>query len=175
MTLKEQISFYKSQKVHFPFGEEDYIEIQKSDVNSGLSHFHSLREKAQTEAEGHDFFGIVLNGEVWLFPVSQKHLKSLYSKIAIDGEIDVKAFTQAVGWAPIGMPFINMSEHWKALRTNVAGVFHTVFMDKYFDNFVTATEHALDVLGDGKTVNLYEFLHELTYESASLGLFGGNV
>ena len=73
------------------------------------------------------------------------------------------------------MPFINMSEHWKALRTNVAGVFHTVFMEKYFDNFVAATEHAIETLGDDKTVNLYEFLHELTYESASLGLFGANV
>lgn len=175
MSLQDQISFYKAQKVHFPYGDEDYISIQKADVNSGLSHFHSLWEKATSTAEGHDFFGIVLHGEVWLFPVSQKHLKSLYSKVSVGGDSDVKSFSQAVGWAPIGMPFINMSEHWKALRTNVAGVFHTVFMEKYFDNFVAATEHAIETLGDDKTVNLYEFLHELTYESASLGLFGANV
>ncbi len=70
MNLKDQIQFYKTQKVHFPFGDEDYISIQKADVNNGLSHFHSLRQKAMTEAEGKDFFGIVLNQEVWLFPVS---------------------------------------------------------------------------------------------------------
>lgn len=73
------------------------------------------------------------------------------------------------------MPFINMSEHWKALRANVAGVFHTVFMDKYFSNFLKATEHALELLGEGQTVNIFEFMHELTYESASLGLFGSNI
>lgn len=57
----------------------------------------------------------------------------------------------------------------------MAGVFHTVFMDKYFTNFLKATEHAVEVLGDEKTVNVFEFLHELTYESASLGLFGSNI
>lgn len=90
MSLQDQISFYKAQKVHFPYGDEDYISIQKADVNSGLSHFHSLREKATSTAEGHDFFGIVLHGEVWLFPVSQKHLKSLYSKVSVGGDSDVK-------------------------------------------------------------------------------------
>lgn len=175
MNLKETINFYKSQNVHFPYGDEDYINIQKADIESNKSHYHSLREKAKTEAAGHDFFGIVLNGEVWLFPVSQKHLKGLYSKIKVGGDIDVIALHQAVGWAPIGMPFIGMNDHWQALRTNVAGVFHTTFMDKYFDNFNVATKHYLETLGANGTIDVRKSLHEYTYESASLGLFGAKV
>jgi cytochrome P450 len=29
-----------------------------------------LRQKALTEAKGKDFFGIIMSGEVWLFPIS---------------------------------------------------------------------------------------------------------
>lgn len=175
MNLQEQIEFYKNQNVYFPFGDEDYISIQKADVNNNLSHFYSLRQKAQTEAEGRDFFGVVLNNEVWLFPVSQKHLKGLYHKVTIGGDIDVEAFSNAVGWAPIGMPFVGMTEHWHNLRSNVAGVFHDVFMNKYFENFNVATQHALENLKEGETISIYDFMHKLTYESASIGLFGGLV
>lgn len=42
MNLKEQITFYKSQKVYFPFGDEDYMSIQKDDIDNNKSHFHSL-------------------------------------------------------------------------------------------------------------------------------------
>ena len=73
------------------------------------------------------------------------------------------------------MPFIGMTEHWQALRTNVAGVFHTTFMDKYFENFNLATEHYLSTLKAEGTLDIRKSLHQLTYESASLGLFGAKV
>jgi hypothetical protein len=48
-------------------------------------------------------------------------------------------------------------------------------MDKYFDNFNVATEHFLSTLGDHGTIDARKSFHELTYESASLGLFGAKV
>lgn len=120
-------------------------------------------------------FGIVLSGEVWLFPVSQKHLQGLFSKIKVGGDIDVLSYQQAAGWCPIGMPFINMSEHWQSLRTNVAGVFHTTFMNKYFDNFTISTEHFISTLGQSGSMDVRKSFHELTYESASIGLFGAKI
>lgn len=73
------------------------------------------------------------------------------------------------------MPFINMSEHWQALRTNVAGVFHTTFMNKYFENFTVSTEHFISKLGDNGSIDVRKNFHELTYESASIGLFGAKI
>jgi len=35
-----------------------------------------------------------------------------------------------------------------------------------------STEHSLGGIKGSKTVNVCEFMHELTYESASIGLFG---
>ena len=102
-------------------------------------------------------------------------MKGLYSKISIGGDIDVEPLTTAVGWAPIGMPFINMSDHWKALRTNVAGVFHEVFMLKYFENFKLANKNAFETIGNEATVSIGKFMHDLTYESASIGLFGAKI
>jgi hypothetical protein len=57
----------------------------------------------------------------------------------------------------------------------VAPVFHDVFNAQYDKNFKAAIHRALEVLGEEKTVNIYDFFHELTYESASLGLFGANI
>ena len=99
----------------------------------------------------------------------------MYSKIKVDGDLDVIAFHQAVGWAPIGMPFVNMNDHWQSLRTNVAGVFHTTFMNKYFDNSLVATQHFISTLGANGTLDARKSFHELTYESASIGLFGAKI
>jgi len=48
-------------------------------------------------------------------------------------------------------------------------------MNKYFDNFNLATDHYLSTLGDSGTINIRKSIHELTYESASIGLFGAKV
>ena len=85
------------------------------------------------------------------------------------------ALHQAVGWCPIGMPFVNMTDHWQSLRTNVAGVFHTTFMNKYFDNSLVATQHFVSTLGANGTFDARKSFHELTYESASIGLFGAKI
>jgi len=48
-------------------------------------------------------------------------------------------------------------------------------MEKYFDNFNVATEHYLSTLNQSGTLEIRKSLHELTYESASIGLFGAKV
>ncbi len=45
-------------------------------------------------------------------------------------------------------------------------------MDKYWEHFVTAAKHSIEKLGESGTINFREEMHDLTYESASLGLFG---
>lgn len=84
--------FYEEQGVFFPF-DGDYSDIQRKDLEANKSHFFSIREKAMTEAEGKDFFGIEIEGEVMLFPVSSKYISDLYKSLGIDGDMDAIALS----------------------------------------------------------------------------------
>ena len=70
------------------------------------------------------------------------------------------------------MPFIHTNEHWQGLRKGVAAVFHTAFMDTYFGHFTAAASRGVERLRANGEVSVRQMLHELTYETACMGLFG---
>lgn len=118
-----------------------------------------------------------MEDQTWLFPVSQKHLKLLYSMTGLGGKMESIPFNHAVGYAPKGMPFMETNEHWKALRTNLAAIFHSNFMDEYLTHFNNAVkELALKWKGEsGQTLNVKTDICHMAYNSAVYVLTGSKL
>lgn len=136
----KEIAEYEKQKVKFIDTGKPYIEQIHQELTEDRPHFDTLRKIASSDVKDIDYLGITLGEEKWLFPVSQKHLQKLYSINGIGGKMETIPFSQAVGYAPDGMPFIHTNEHWKELRKTVAAIFHSDFMEAYMGHFNTAVK-----------------------------------
>lgn len=170
--------FYTKQKVDFVEGSQSYDSIFKEELESNNPHFYTLRKKAVSEAKGKDFFGIHLGEETWLFPVSQKHLKELYSMTNLGGKMASFAFNQAVGYAPRAIPFMETNEHWKEVRKSLAAIFHSDFMDAYLDNFNTVMKELVQKWkksAGGEAHNIKQDICNTAYDSAVLCLTGNKL
>lgn len=171
------VGFYKKQNVHFVKEKEGYIDTLSKEVEKDHPHFQTLRELAISDAKGKDFFGVKLAHQTWLFPVSQKYLKQLYPMTNLGGKMDAIPFSQAVGYAPRGMPFMETNEHWKGLRKNLAAIFHSDFMEAYFGYFNNAAKDLVKRWKDqsGSTRDMTTDIIDMTYEVACYSLSGGKI
>ena len=149
----------------------------KSELDSNDPHFNKLRELASRDAKGKDFLGIQMENQTWLFPVSQKHLKNLYSMTNLDGDMASKPFNQAVGYAPLGMPFMETNQHWKELRKNLAAIFHSDWMDQYMDNFHVSIKDLIKVWKENNNTvrNVKHDICKMAFDSAALSLTGSKL
>jgi len=172
------VKFYQEQKVRFFNGDASYIPTMKRELDEDLPHFEYLRQESSTHAvKNLDFIGIKIEDQTWLFPVSQKYLKDLYSMVNLDGKMEAIPFSHAVGYAPEGMPFIPSTEHWKDLRKSVAAIFHSDFMETYLANFNKAVRDLVVEWKDksGKTINIKSDICKMAYDSAVYALIGSKL
>jgi cytochrome P450 len=168
---------YQNQDVYFVEKDTSYVKQMKSELESNNPHFNKLRKLAASDAKGKDFFGIQIENKTWLFPVSQKHLKNLYSMTNLDGEMASKPFNQAVGYAPLGMPFMETNGHWKELRKNLAAIFHSDWMDQYMENFNVSMKELIEMWKKNNNVerNIKHDICNMAYNSAVLSLTGNKL
>lgn len=169
--------FYEKQEVHFVKQGKSYSDTLRAELEDEKPHFNTLRELAASDAKGKDFFGVKFGKDTWLFPVSQKYLKELYSMTNLDGRMDSMPFSQAVGYAPKGMPFMHSNEHWKELRKNLAAIFHSDFMDAYLHNFHTAMKDLVSKWksDSGNSRNVKHDICDMAYDSALYSLTGAKL
>lgn len=173
----KDVKHYEKQNVKFVEGDKSYINTMAEELANDRPHFDTLRQEAASSVKGVDFLGIKMEEQTWLFPVSQKYLKEIYAMNKPGGILETESFSHSVGYAPEGMPFIKSNEHWKELRKNVAAIFHKEFMDQYLINFNTAIK---DLVADwkkqsGKTVNVFDDISHMAYDSAMYSLAGGKL
>ena len=149
----------------------------KKELTENRPHFDVLRSEASSKAKGLDYLAIIIGGQTWLFPVSQKHLRELYSLCKLGGKMEVIPFSYAVGFAPQGMPFTHTDEHWKELRKNVAAIFHNDFMNAYLVNFNTAVKELAEKWKDGSggIFNIAKDIGEMAYNAAVFSLIGSKL
>lgn len=171
------VEYYEKQKVKFYKDGESYTSTLKKEIEGDRPHFDTLRQVATKDVKGADFIGIKMEDQTWLFPVSQRNLKEIYSMTGLGGKMEVTPFSHAVGYAPDGMPFIASNEHWKELRTNVAAIFQTDFMNAYLQHFNTAVK---ELVADwktrsGKSINVYQDILNMAYNSAVFSLIGSKL
>lgn len=173
----DDVKFYTKQKVNFVDGDSSYIPKLKKEVDEGNPHFNSLRKLATSSAKGTDFFGVKIEDQIWLFPVSQKHLKLLYQHTQLNGKMESFAFNQAVGYAPKGMPFMDTTDQWKELRKNLAAIFHSNFMDAYLGYFNTAVNDLVTKWKgeSGKVLQIKTDICNMAYDSAVYSLTGSKL
>ena len=175
--LTEEQQFYASQNVKFVNPEESYIKTMNNEISQDMPHFNTLREIAASDVKGVDYLGIKMEAQTWLFPVSQKHLKQLYTMTNLYGKMASVPFSFAVGYAPEGMPFIKTNEHWKELRKSVAAIFHTDFMNAYLNNFNKAVKELSTKWkgSNGEIIDVTEDISQMAYDSAVYSLIGSKL
>eukprot|EP00343_Euplotes_focardii_P012689 CAMPEP_0205832288 /NCGR_PEP_ID=MMETSP0206-20130828/46551_1 /ASSEMBLY_ACC=CAM_ASM_000279 /TAXON_ID=36767 /ORGANISM="Euplotes focardii, Strain TN1" /LENGTH=535 /DNA_ID=CAMNT_0053137685 /DNA_START=25 /DNA_END=1632 /DNA_ORIENTATION=+ len=171
------IEFYDRQSVFFVEETKGYVPTLKSELESDLPHFNTLRTHALGDANRREYFGTKLGDETWLFPVSQTDLKEIYSLNKMNGKLESRPFNQSVGYAPRGMPFMKTNEHWKELRKSLGPIFHSDWMEAYLGYFNTAVKDLVKKWKSesGTVRNIKRDVTDMAFESALYSLTGSKL
>ena len=157
--------------------KKSYVETLQEELKDDVPHFNTLRKLAAKKAKGYDYFSVQIEGETWLFPVSQAHLHELYSMTDMGGKLETIPFEMAVGYAPRGMPFTKTDEHWEQLRKNLAPIFKTEFFNAYSGYFKTAVKDLVSKWkgANRKTVSVKSDICDMAFASALMCLTGATL